>query len=64
MPCPPPRPQRIVEANGEPVKADYITHRKGKGWLISDIDLDGASSDVASLRSKLAVIIRPTVSTV
>src|SRR5215472_9171901 len=38
----------IVKANGEPVKVDYLMHRKGDTWLISDIYLDGAISEVAN----------------
>ena len=27
---------------GEPVKVDYMMHRNGDNWLISDFYLDGA----------------------
>ena len=33
---------QIVKANGEPVSVDYMMHRNGDSWLISDIYLDGA----------------------
>ncbi|MBO0736164.1 MAG: ABC transporter substrate-binding protein, partial [Alphaproteobacteria bacterium] len=33
---------QIIKANGDPVKVDYLMHRSGEGWLISDIYLDGA----------------------
>src|SRR6202011_4688186 len=38
---------QIVKANGEPVNVDYMMRRKGDSWLISDIYLDGAISEVA-----------------
>ena len=37
---------QIVKANGEPVKVDYMMRRYGDSWLISDIYLDGAISEV------------------
>ena len=49
---------QIVKANGEPVKVDYVMRRNGEGWLISDIYLDGAISEVATRRSEFAAIIR------
>jgi phospholipid transport system substrate-binding protein len=49
---------QIVKANGEPVKVDYIMRRNGDGWLISDIYLDGAISEVATRRSEFATILR------
>jgi phospholipid transport system substrate-binding protein len=49
---------QIVKANGEPVKVDYMMHRSGDGWLISDIYLDGAISEVATRRSEFATILR------
>jgi phospholipid transport system substrate-binding protein len=49
---------QIVKANGEPVKVDYMMRRNGKGWLISDIYLDGAISEVATRRSEFGAIIR------
>ena len=45
---------QIVKANGEPVKVDYMMRRNGEGWLISDIYLDGAISEVATRRSEFA----------
>jgi phospholipid transport system substrate-binding protein len=38
---------RIIKADGEPVKVDYAMRRAGDGWLISDIYLDSAISEVA-----------------
>ena len=49
---------QIVKANGEPVKVDYLMRRNGEGWLISDIYLDGAISEVATRRSEFAAILR------
>jgi phospholipid transport system substrate-binding protein len=49
---------QIVKASGEPVKVDYMMRRNGEGWLISDIYLDGASSEVATRRSEFGAIIR------
>ena len=42
----------------EPVKVDYMMRRNGNGWLISDIYLDGAISEVATRRSEFAAILR------
>jgi len=49
---------QIIKANGEPVKVDYMMRRNGEGWLISDISLDGAISEVATRRSEFAAILR------
>jgi phospholipid transport system substrate-binding protein len=49
---------RIVKANGEPVKIDYLMRRTGDRWLISDIYLDGAISEVATRRSEFAAILK------
>ena len=49
---------QIVKANGEPVKVDYMMRRNGEGWLISDIYLDGAISEVVTRRSEFGAIIR------
>ena len=43
---------QIIKANGEPVKVDYLMQRSGDSWLISDIYLDGAISEVAMRRSE------------
>jgi phospholipid transport system substrate-binding protein len=48
----------IVKANGEPVKVDYMMRRNGEGWLISDVYLDGAISEVATRRSEFAAILK------
>jgi phospholipid transport system substrate-binding protein len=49
---------QIVKANGEPVKIDYMMRRQGDAWLISDIYLDGAISEVATRRSEFAAILK------
>ena len=49
---------RIVKANGEPVKVDYMMRLSGDNWLISDIYLDGAISEVATRRSEFAAILK------
>jgi phospholipid transport system substrate-binding protein len=47
---------QIIKANGEPVHVDYMMRRNGDSWLISDIYLDGAISEVATRRSEFAAI--------
>ena len=49
---------QIVKADGEPVKVDYMMRRYGDSWLISDIYLDGAISEVATRRSEFAAILK------
>src|SRR6202045_3593003 len=49
---------QIIKANGEPVKVDYMMRRSGESWLISDIYLDGAISEVATRRSEFAAILK------
>ena len=49
---------RIVKANGEPVKVDYAMRHAGEGWLISDIYLDSAISEVATRRSEFAATLK------
>ena len=49
---------RIIKANGEPVEVDYLMRPSGSGWLISDIYLDGAISEVATRRSEFSAILR------
>jgi phospholipid transport system substrate-binding protein len=49
---------QIIKANGEPVKVDYMMRRNGETWLISDIYLDGAISEVATRRSEFAAILK------
>jgi len=49
---------RIIKADGEPVKVDYAMRRAGDVWLISDIYLDSAISEVATRRSEFATILR------
>ena len=49
---------QIVKANGEPVKVDYMMRHSGDSWLISDIYLDGAISEVATRRSEFGAILK------
>ena len=49
---------QIIKASGEPVKVDYLMRRNGDSWLISDIYLDGAISEVATRRSEFAAILK------
>ena len=49
---------QIIKANGEPVKVDYLMRPSGDNWLISDIYLDGAISEVATRRSEFAAILK------
>ena len=49
---------QIIKASGEPVKIDYMMRRNGDSWLISDIYLDGAISEVATRRSEFAAILK------
>jgi phospholipid transport system substrate-binding protein len=47
---------QIIKADGEPVHLDYMMHPSSDGWLISDIYLDGAISEVATCCSEFAAI--------
>ena len=49
---------QIIKAIGEPVKVDYMMRLSGDNWLISDIYLDGAISEVATRRSEFAAILK------
>jgi phospholipid transport system substrate-binding protein len=49
---------QIVRANGEPVHVDYMMRRNGESWLVSDIYLDGAISEVGTRRSEFAAILK------
>jgi phospholipid transport system substrate-binding protein len=49
---------QIIKASGEPVKVNYMMRRSGDNWLISDIYLDGAISEVATRRSEFAAILK------
>jgi phospholipid transport system substrate-binding protein len=49
---------RIIEADGKPVTVDYMMRRSGVSWLISDIYLDSAISEVATRRSEFAAILK------
>ena len=49
---------QIIKANGEPVSVDYMMRRNGDTWLISDIYLDGAISEVATRHSEFGAILK------
>jgi phospholipid transport system substrate-binding protein len=49
---------QIIKANGEPVKIDYMMRRSGDIWLIADIYLDGAISELATRRSEFSAILK------
>jgi phospholipid transport system substrate-binding protein len=49
---------QIIKASGEPVKVDYMMRRSGDSWLIADIYLDSAISEVATRRSEFATILK------
>jgi phospholipid transport system substrate-binding protein len=49
---------QIIKANGEPVEVDYLMRKNGDSWLIADVYLDGAISEVATRRSEFAAILR------
>ena len=49
---------QIIKANGEPVRIDYMLRPSAAEWLIADIYLDGAISEVATRRSEFAAILK------
>jgi phospholipid transport system substrate-binding protein len=49
---------QIIKANGELVKVDYMMRLNSDSWLISDIYLDSAISEVATRRSEFAAILK------
>jgi len=49
---------QIIKANGEPVKVDYMCRRAADSWLISDIYLDSAISEVSSHRSEVVTLFK------
>ena len=49
---------QIIKADGESIKVDYMMRRNGDGWLISDIYLNGAISEMAARRSQFAAILK------
>jgi phospholipid transport system substrate-binding protein len=44
-------PTRIVAANGEATRLDYLMHPDNKGWRVTDVLLEGTISRVAVQRS-------------
>jgi phospholipid transport system substrate-binding protein len=49
---------RIVKSNGHPVAINYLMHREGEDWLISDVYLDGTISELTTSRSEFSSILR------
>jgi phospholipid transport system substrate-binding protein len=49
---------RIIKSNGEPVEVDYVMRQNGESWLIVDIYLDNAISEVATRRSEFSAILK------
>jgi phospholipid transport system substrate-binding protein len=49
---------QIIKANGDPVKVDYLMRHNDEAWLVSDIYLDGAISEVATRRSEFGAILK------
>jgi phospholipid transport system substrate-binding protein len=49
---------QIIKTNGEPVNIDYMMRCNGESWLISDVYLDGAISEVATRRSEFSAILK------
>ena len=49
---------RIIKSNGEPVEVDYVMRQNGESWLIADIFLDSAISEVATRRSEFGAILK------
>ena len=49
---------RIIQSNGEPVEVDYVMRQNGESWLIADIYLESAISEVAARRSEFATILK------
>jgi len=50
---------RSSKRTADPVHVDYMMRRNGDSWLISDIYLDGAISEVvATRRSEFAAILK------
>jgi len=49
---------QIVKVNGEPVNVDYMMRRSGDSWMIADIYLDGAISELATRRSEFSAILK------
>jgi phospholipid transport system substrate-binding protein len=48
---------RIVKSNGEPVDINYLMHRNGDKWQVTDVYLTGTVSQVATLRSQFAAVL-------
>jgi phospholipid transport system substrate-binding protein len=49
---------RIVKSDGEPVEINYLMKQNGERWQIGDVYLTGTISQLATLRSEFASILR------
>lgn len=49
---------RLVRGNGEQVAFNYLMRKKGQGWVILDIYLDGTFSELAVRRSEFSSVLR------
>lgn len=49
---------RIIQSNGKTVALNYLMHKSGAEWKITDVYLDGAISELAARRSEFGSILR------
>jgi phospholipid transport system substrate-binding protein len=49
---------RIIKANGEPVRINYLMRRNGDAWRIADVYLNGTISEMATRRSEFTAVLR------
>jgi phospholipid transport system substrate-binding protein len=49
---------RLVQANGEPVVLNYLTHLSSDDWKAIDVYLNGTISELATRRSEFTAILR------
>jgi phospholipid transport system substrate-binding protein len=49
---------RIVKGSGEVVCIEYLVRQSGDAWRISDVYLDGSTSQLATQRSEFGAIMR------
>ncbi len=49
---------RIIQSNGKTVALNYLMHKSGAEWKITDVYLDGAISELATRRSEFGAILK------
>ncbi len=49
---------RIIQSNGKTVALNYLMHKSGAEWKITDVYLDGAISELAARRSEFGSILK------